>query len=1472
MMKDRLNRKGKIGLCALCVLCAMTVYAQEAGTAQKTTPTVKGNVFGGGRMADVKNALASVTATIDIYASTIKGGVFGGNDIKGMVKQGTNASAKITIHDKCDTRMDVGEVYGGGNGYYTYWKLVAEGNPEEVKPGYIATANGEVINVYAWGDEQRTTPLATLTLKDGDVLFPTLANTSVVVGETSGARNGIYLGQVFGGAKNAFVKGTTSLTINSGTVKEAYAGNNVGGSVAEASLTINNTRAYEGEPFAKSLATGVNWTGEDTSYVDTASCVGIAFGVGTAYGGGNAVGVNQAKITVNGGYIGQLFGGNNQADMGNFPKFDFSNATSDIKINELYGGGNEGRMTGHADDVYLNMGRIFNPNRGDRAHMYIAPSSMLTINSDKLFVDNVFGGCRQSDVDYSSYVKVQACGKLGNVYGGCNVAGIVGAKYPKQMDKELQVKYYLRMARTATIGDVKYQAGEPYGGTLEALKTAYPNLFDNEGTLVADNLTGVDALENRVYYAGSYVEVCGGTVLGNVFAGSDGSGYYDLTHKDNLPAPYMTGTGLIVRGGTFSGNLYGGGNLATVGYNKTENDKLVNCLTFVGLDNGQVGVPDGVNPIGSFTANTTTPTTIAGAVYAGGRMASVYGSTDLLVREGVDVAAVYAGNDISGRIVANGRFITRLTDPAVEEAKGVDGSAKDLGSCPDTETTFNGTPLADAVDAPNAVASYVRVLPGAKIGTLYGGGNGDYTYTQDNGVVKISSKETGEQVGIYPFATANLPTMADSWLDIKGTVTTSYGGGNLATVDRATTYITADAQVGTAFGGGNAATVTESATVYVDCNDANAGVDEKQHVGTLFGGNNIANMDIVPKVNLLCGNIGTVYGGGNEGDMKGARPFIMNAEGYLNPKAHRLEPLAGKTFKYLDKGDENIYSFDVKHVPHFKGTNLVIDSDKAGLRVGTVFAGCRAANVDNSSYVRISKADYIGDVYGGCDIAGSVGANPGTIAEDYVTFYEIDYNETTQKYNLYSARTEQSLNGKEMCNPSSYVIITGSTISGNVYGGGNGDYTYTEENGEVKVTDESGNPVATLQADDYEAPWNRATSLRVLGGTVKKNVYGGGNRAKVGTAEVNGMSVLYLGGVGYGAGHLEVKGEAFGGCRNANVTGTISVLLKEGVEIGSVYAGNDESGSISGTREAETGLYGKDMQDPTTSYGGVTLKDNAVVYVRMEPNCTVGSLFGGGKGGYKDAKPPHVQSSLLDIRGKVTNVYGGGNSAPINSSKVYVTGEAQVGTVYGGCNQADVTPEKTSNTLFPDLPDGMTYVVMAPFVKYSTTQVKGDIVLPTVTGHIFGGCNTSGDVEGMTRVVLAGGTVAGNVYGGGNQANITKGNTQVLVLGGTVNGSVYGGGLGETGQAKGQTKDTYVYVLDDRLTADGLLKLNADKTAFNFEPASLEADRHAWQCLPLQMKKADGSVLRTPVTIKGNVFGGGQQGTVTGETHVQIGS
>ena len=34
-------------------------------------------------------------------------------------------------------------------------------------------------------------------------------------------------------------------------------------------------------------------------------------------------------------------------------------------------------------------------------------------------------------------------------------------------------------------------------------------------------------------------------------------------------------------------------------------------------------------------------------------------------------------------------------------------------------------------------------------------------------------------------------------------------------------------------------------------------------------------------------------------------------------------------------------------------------------------------------------------------------------------------------------RTERRVNGMKMCNPSSYVIITGSTISGNVYGGGN---------------------------------------------------------------------------------------------------------------------------------------------------------------------------------------------------------------------------------------------------------------------------------------------------------------------------------------------------------------------------------------------------------------------------------------------------
>ena len=122
--------------------------------------------------------------------------------------------------------------------------------------------------------------------------------------------------------------------------------------------------------------------------------------------------------------IGRLFGGNNKADMACRPRWNLQQG----KVRNLYGGGNEGRMT--------------------------SPEGLLMqIEGAGMVVDNVYGGCRKADVHpmrngtpipysdvqlppednpnnipagYAARVRVVA-GHVNNVYGGNDIAGNVYA-------------------------------------------------------------------------------------------------------------------------------------------------------------------------------------------------------------------------------------------------------------------------------------------------------------------------------------------------------------------------------------------------------------------------------------------------------------------------------------------------------------------------------------------------------------------------------------------------------------------------------------------------------------------------------------------------------------------------------------------------------------------------------------------------------------------------------------------------------------------------------------------------------------------------------------------------------------------------------------------------------------------------------------------------------------------------------------
>lgn len=145
-----------------------------------------------------------------------------------------------------------------------------------------------------------------------------------------------------------------------------------------------------------------------------------------------ATGISETAFTVNSGtYTAKnqfdgVFGGNDRADMAIRPNWYLNSAS----INNLYSGGNAGRMTYYEETGGVKKGGI-----------------ILELNSANLTVNNVFGGCRKNDVrplnngedatfdaeffdgiefpaNYSARILIKA-GNINNVYGGNDVSGIV---------------------------------------------------------------------------------------------------------------------------------------------------------------------------------------------------------------------------------------------------------------------------------------------------------------------------------------------------------------------------------------------------------------------------------------------------------------------------------------------------------------------------------------------------------------------------------------------------------------------------------------------------------------------------------------------------------------------------------------------------------------------------------------------------------------------------------------------------------------------------------------------------------------------------------------------------------------------------------------------------------------------------------------------------------------------------------------
>ena len=640
---------------------------------------------------------------------------------------------------------------------------------------------------------------------------------------------------------------------------------------------------------------------------------------------------------------------------------------------------------------------------------------------------------------------------------------------------------------------------------------------------------------------------------------------------------------------TIGGNVYGGGNAGDVQGNAT-------VTVYEGDELNQV--------------------------FGGARMADVGGRTFVHVdgekmSSDIIIDAVYGGNDIAGKI-----------GESVEETDAIPAAIKDEVTNNITETADKNTKKYSAfiLTTPERTAGTGETQSHIFIGKLYGGGNGDYTYTKDGNVhtvtditdnTKVLATITSEDDDIKPL-------LKKTYVDIHGgTFGYIYGGGNNATItqntdiciDNASTRTKTKVDVDGATNGLAKLDAARLKKMGINLNFFhkdelhNIVGDKYPLMARVFGGNNSAEMSIHPTWHLKQGSIQNLYSGGNQGAM-------TNSYGLL--------------LEILD------------------GSNIIVEN---------VYGGCRMADVRPL----ISGTIAGGDAQDQTDpkeiqlpsTLPSGQSNPYSFPDGFAVRVVITGGKI---HNVYGGNdvTGRVYGGN--------AIGIRTSISGDVYGGGNGSYAYTdqstlvantaanEENrllygdfyydpdrvfSKAGVTPPSGDNAKykSVEALNLFRPNAEQVSIRVVGAADKPTIVGGsiycgGNSATLSSTKINPDVHLKIGSYVY-------ADRVFLGNNGANMV-TSNVLSK--------YADN----SFSSLTLTDKDVFAKYMEGAAMSLIPKIVTDDASEYV--DYSTKIGSLFLGGNVGsmtYPGTNTMNFKTPII-IYNKVV---GGCNTADVEASQ-----------------------------------------------------------------------------------------------------------------------------------------------------------------------------------------------------------------------------
>ena len=396
---------------------------------------------------------------------------------------------------------------------------------------------------------------------------------------------------------------------------------------------------------------------------------------------------------------------------------------------------------------------------------------------------------------------------------------------------------------------------------------------------------------------------------------------------------------------------------------------------------------------------------IGGHVYGGGNAGDTGGSTTVTIREG-NLNRVFGGArmaDVKGRAFTNIDGANASSYIVINRLYGgndiagtIGTSEKELPAVVKTHAETNNVGKdwnalllistktnADGTEADDAQKIY--------IGQLFGGGDGEYVYGSriEDAKTVYYAEEDGVEVATSS-TPLTAPNLGKTFLDIHGSsIVYAYGGGNNATVtERTVISLDNPSKVVNSIKDTRITTEGDGELLTNDRFENQMGINttfsypssDAFQIGRLFGGNNKADMAIRPRWNLQRGSVRNLYGGGNEGRMTSPEGLLLQIEG--------VGMTVDNVFGGCRKADvKPLYNNnDATPVPY---NDVALDQEDNPNKIPAGYA----------ARVRV-LAGHVTNVYGGNDISG----------------------------NVYGGNT--------------VGIMT--HIYGDVYGGGNGSYAYTD--------------------------------------------------------------------------------------------------------------------------------------------------------------------------------------------------------------------------------------------------------------------------------------------------------------------------------------------------------------------------------------------------------------------------------------------